>query len=187
MVILKIRVLDSATDERRLEKGSDAFCAWAGKARSGRDVYVGEGNISCPLAKFKLGYERPPDLEEVLVSWGDASTEKEAKIYLDNTVTIQGRKVFYISLKMENPDLIVYFGKPIEIMRIVREYSSRTGKRVRCSVSGIGAMCGELCAFPYKTGQASLSLGCGGSRRRVFDKDEVAVSFPASLAKKMQR
>jgi len=96
-------------------------------------------------------------------------------------VTIQGRKVFHLSKKMENPDLVVYFGKPDEIMHFVRDYSSKTGKRIQSRVSGIGAMCGELCAIPYVTGQPCLSVGCGGSRRRVFGENEVAVSFPRFL------
>jgi uncharacterized protein (DUF169 family) len=178
MIKLKIKILDLTDAEFRLEEGADAFCGWMEKARSGRDIYVGEENISCPLAKYKLGYERLVDLENTLVSWGDASSKKEAQLYLNNTVTIQGRKVFHLSQKMENPDLVVYFGKPDEIMHLVRNYSSKTGKRIQSRVSGIGAMCGELCAMPYVTGQPSLSVGCGGSRRRVFGKNEVAVSFP---------
>jgi len=187
MITLKIKVSNPNRTEFRLEEGADAFCGWMRKARNGEDIYVGERNISCPLAKYKLGYERLPNLEEILVGWGDASSEKEARLYLNNTVTIQGRKVFHLSQKMENPDLIVYFGKPDEIMHLIKDYSSRTGKRVLSRVSGIGAMCGELCAFPYMTGQPGLSVGCGGSRKRVFGKDEVAVSFPASLLKKLQR
>jgi uncharacterized protein (DUF169 family) len=187
MITLNIKVSDLTKARFRLEDGSDAFCGWMGKARDGKDIYVGEENISCLLAKYKLGYERPADLEETLVSWGDASSKKEAIFYLDNTVTIQGRKVFHLSRKMENPDLVVCFGDPDEIMYLIRDYSSRTGKRVQSRVSGIGAMCGELCAFPYVTGQPCLSVGCGGSRRRVFGKNEVAVSFPGSLAKKMRR
>ena len=183
----EIEILDLTRAESGLEEGSDAFCGWMGKARSGKDIYVGEENISCPLAKYKLGYERLVDLENTLVSWGDAASEKEAHLYLNDTVTIQGRKVFHLSQKMENPDLIVHFGKPNEIMHLVRDYSSKTGKRIQSRVSGIGAMCGELCAIPYVTGQPCFSVGCGGSRRRVFGKNEIAISFPRSLVKKMRR
>ena len=187
MITIKIKVIDLTEDDTRLEKGSDAFCGWVGKARSGRDIYIGEENISCPLAKYKLGYEKPLDLEGTLVSWGDASSRKEAQFYLNNTVTIRERKKFHISQKMENPNLIIYFGKPDEIMRLVRDYSSKTGKRIQSSISGIGAMCGELCAVPYVTGQPCLSVGCGGSRKRVFGENEVAVSFPVSFVEKIEQ
>ena len=187
MIAIKIKILDLTKAESRLEEGIDAFCGWMGKARSGKDIYVGEENISCPLAKYKLGYERLVDLEDTLVSWGDASSRKEAQLYLNNTVTIQGRKIFHLSQNMENPDLIVYFGKSDEIMRLVRDYSSKTGKRVQSRISGIGAMCGELCAIPHVTGQPSFSVGCGGSRKRVFGENEVAVSFPGSLEEKIRR
>jgi len=176
MEILKIKVLDAVRE--KLERGSDTFCAWAGKARSGKDVYVGDENISCPLARFKLGYERLPNLEDTLVEWMDALTRKEAKQYLDDTITIHGRKIFHLSLNMENPDLIVYFGKPDEIMQIIRDYTSKTGKRVKSQVSGVGAMCGELCALPYMTKQPNLSVGCRGSRARTFKENEIAVAFP---------
>ncbi|MCD6530026.1 DUF169 domain-containing protein [Candidatus Bathyarchaeota archaeon] len=161
-----------------MSSGVDTFCGWADRARRGLEVYVCEENVSCPLATFKLGYGRPTDLEETLVGWGDAATVKEAKRYLDDTVTIDRKVAFRLGRNLENPDLIVYFGDPDEVMRLVRRYTSLTGERVVCRVSGIGAMCGELCAYPYMTGKPSLSVGCGGSRSRVFRKNEIAVSFP---------
>ena len=173
---LKIEFLKSV--DRELAEGTDSFCGWALKARRGEDIYIDERNVSCPLAKFKLGYGRVPDLEEILVGWGDASTVREAKLYLDDTVTLKNVKIIHLAREIENPDLIIYFGKPDEIMRLVRRYSSQTGKRIMGRVSGVGAMCGELCAFPYVTNQPNLSVGCGGSRSRVFGKDEIAVSFP---------
>lgn len=173
---LEIKVLTPV--KKGLSRGVDTFCGWANKARRGSKVSICERNISCPLAVFKLGYGKPSGLEETLVGWGDASTVREAKLYLDNTVTIDRRASFRLGRNLENPDLIVYFGNPDEIMRLVRLYTSLTGKRITCRVSGIGAMCGELCAYPYMTGKPSLSVGCGGSRSRVFRKNEIAVSFP---------
>ena len=173
---LEIKVLKPM--KRGLCSGVDTFCGWAKKAREGSDVYVCEENISCPLAIFKLGYGKPSGLEETLVGWGDAVTVKEARIYLDNTVTINRKVSFRLGRNLENPDLIVYFGDPDEVMQLVKRYVSLTGERVTCRVSGIGAMCGELCAYPYMTGRPSLSVGCGGSRRRVFRKNEIAISFP---------
>ncbi|RLI20835.1 hypothetical protein DRO47_04455 [Candidatus Bathyarchaeota archaeon] len=173
---MEIKVLKPM--RRGLCSGMDTFCGWAKKAREGSKVYVCEENISCPLATFKLGYGKPSGLEETLVGWGDAATIREAKLYLENTVVIDRKVTFLLGRSLENPDLIVYFGDPDEVMRLIRRYVSLTGERVACRVSGIGAMCGELCAYPYMTNKPSLSVGCEGSRSRVFRKNEIAVSFP---------
>lgn len=176
MYTLMIEILDE--DFKKVERQSKKFCEWAKEAREGKEIFIGKNSISCPLALFKLGYDKPADLETTLIGWSDAVNEEKAKQYLDSTKRIQGQKVFHLAPELKNPDLTVYFGYPDEIMRKVREYSSKTGKRIIGQVSGIGAMCGELCAFPYVTNQPNLSVGCGGSRKRVFRENEIAVVFP---------
>lgn len=173
---LGIRFLERAGE---IERGEDKFCSWARIAREGKDVYLTEANISCPLARYNLGFSGySRELARILVGWGDADNENAAQAYLKSALTLQGMRTIHLSVDLEEPDIVVYFGTPDEIMRKVREYSSRAGKRIPGTVSGIGAMCGELVALPYVTGNPNCSLGCGGSRNRVIRRGEVAIAFP---------
>lgn len=177
METLQIRFLEKTV---QAASGEEKFCAWAKAAREGRDVYLTEANISCPLARYNLGYSRySRELARILVGWGDAENEKVAEEYLKSARQLQGPRAIHLSLHLDNPDIVVYFGTPDEIMRVVREFSSRTGKRIDGIMSGIGAMCGELVAIPYMTGKPNCSVGCGGSRGRVIREGELAVAFPA--------
>jgi len=162
-----------------MEAGEEKFCSWARMAREGKDVYVTEENISCPLARYNLGYSGySAELAGILVAWGDAENEDVAETYLKGAYRLHGVKVIHLCADLEEPDIVVYFGTPDEIMRKVREFSRRTGERMPGMVSGIGAMCGELVSLPYVTGKPNCSVGCGGSRGRVIRKGEVAVAFP---------
>ncbi len=173
---LGIRFLNHAGET---ERGEEKFCAWAQMAREGKDVCVTEANISCPLARYNLGYSGySSELAGILVGWGDAVDEEVAQTYLKGACRLQGTGAIRLCTELEDADIVVYFGTPVEIMEKVREYSSRTGKRVPGTASGIGAMCGELVAMPYMTGSPNISVGCGGSRKRVIREGEVAVAFP---------
>ena len=173
---LAIRFLDSA---RETERGEDKFCYWAKVAREGRSVYLTEANISCPLARYNFGYsEYSSDLARTLVGWGNAENEEVAETFLKGAHRLDGPKVIHLSTELEEPDIVVYFGTPEEIMEKVREFASSTGKRIPGIVSGIGAMCEELVAVPRVTGNPNCSLGCGGSRKRVIREIEVAAAFP---------
>ena len=173
---LTIKFLDAAAET---ERGEDKFCSWAKMAREGKDIYLTGANISCPLARYNLGYSGySSELARTLVGWGDAENEKVAEAYLKSALRLEGIRAIHLSTDLEEPDIVVYFGTPDEIMRKVREFSSKTGKRIPGTVSGIGAMCGELVAVPHVTGSPNCSVGCGGSRKRVIKEGEVALAFP---------
>lgn len=181
METLQIEFLQKAI---RTASGEKEFCDWAQVAREGMDVYLTDANISCPLARYNLGYSGySRELARILVGWGDAENEKVAEQYLKNAHRLQKPKAIHLSLDLDNPDIIFYFGTPDEIMRKVRGFSSRTGKRINGIMSGIGAMCGELVAIPYMTGKPNCSVGCGGSRGRVIREGELAVAFPVLRGK----
>ncbi len=173
---LHIKLLENAA---QTASGEGKFCAWAKTAREGADIYLTEANISCPLARYNLGYSGySRELARILVGWGDAENEKVASEYLKSATRLDGPRVIHLSPDLDDPDIVVYFGTPDEIMREVRAFSSRTGERVAGTMSGIGAMCGELTAIPYVTGKPNCSVGCGGSRGRVIREGELAVAFP---------
>ncbi len=162
-----------------VSEGKHEFCRWVELARQGAAVVIGKENISCSLAQFKLGYGRDRGLERTLVSWYDAKDEATAARYLDNTVCFAKGAVEYIQLgrELDAPDLVVLFGTPSEIMERVRAFTRDTGNRIEAWLSGVGGMCGELCAYPYVTGSPNISVGCSGSRGPALKGEEVGFCF----------
>ena len=178
-----VKFLHNLHDEHRLNEGQGTFCYWVDRARKGHDVYIAEANIDCRLARFKLGYEQDiPFIADVLVQWNDATTLENGTKYLEHTITLSGSPIIHLAQSLEDPDVIMYIGTPEAVMNLVRAYSRKTGKRVKGYLSALGAVCGELCAVPMVTQEPSLSICCGGSRKRLFKNNEIAVAFPAKLA-----
>ena len=64
---------------------------------------------------------------------------------------------------------------------LVLGHTTRTGKRLAASVSGLGAACGECTVYPLATGQVNLSLGCKGCRPAMaLDESQMLLAAPRS-------
>ncbi len=174
-------------------KSPDKHCHFVGQARGGTILYARGEDISCPLARFYLGLERKnlrdlsrtlvKELSQTLVSWDDAIDEKVALSYLNSGHCLKESEkcIIYFPYPTKNlkADVIIIIDNPQEIMILVQKFSRTTGKRIKASMSGIGAMCGECTAYPLITGQANISLGCYGSRPGVnLNKEELFLSIP---------
>ncbi|MCK4648402.1 DUF169 domain-containing protein [bacterium] len=177
-------------------KSPDKHCHFVGQAREGAIFYARGEDISCPLARFYLGLEKNlKKLSRTLISWDDAINEKVALSYLQEGLSLGGGEKYIVYFPypiprldakrltgQENlkPDVVIIVDNPQEIMALVQKFSRNTGKRIKTSMSGIGAMCGECTAYPLMTGQANVSLGCYGSRPGVnLSKEELFLALPS--------
>ena len=175
-------------------KSPDKHCHFVGQAREGAILYARNEDISCPLARFYLGLERKnlkdlsqtlvKELSQTLVNWDDAIDEKVALTYLNSGHCLKEdeKYIIYFPYPTKNlkADVVIVIDNPQEIMTLVQKFSRTTGKRIKASMSGIGAICGECTAYPLITGQANVSLGCYGSRPGVnLSKEELFLALPA--------
>ena len=162
----------------------DKHCRFIGRARK-KAFYIPSGNISCPLARFYLGIGRTnlEDLCRTLVRWDDAIDKATARAYLDAGLYLDHSPPFicyfpYPTGELE-PDVLIMIDDPAGVQSMVREYCAQTGRRIKASVSGIGAACGECTAYPLLTGEANVSVGCNGSRPGInLRKDELLLAMP---------
>ena len=185
-------------------KSPDKHCHFVGQAREGAILYARNEDISCPLARFYLGLEKKnlkdlsrtlvKELSQTLVNWDDAIDEKVALSYLNSGHCLKEGEKYIVYFPYPIPrldakrltgqenlkaDIIIIIDNPQEIMALVQKFSRTTGKRIKASISGIGAICGECTAYPLITGQANVSLGCYGSRPGVnLSKEELFLSIP---------
>ena len=139
-------------------RGSQNHCDFVREAREGKVFYINKENISCPLARFYLGLEKDTNiasLAKTLVSWGDAKDVKTAEKYLKDALRFpyQKRNIIYFPLDKAplQPDVVIKIGPAEEVMYWVREITCNTGERIKGSVSGIGAACGECTVYPLIT------------------------------------
>jgi uncharacterized protein (DUF169 family) len=157
---------------------TDKHCHFISRARQSEPFYIPAGNISCPLARFHLGIDKPylKSLAETLVSWSDAVDQDTGLKYLKSAYCVN-KSYKYISYfcypqKGLEPDVMIRICNPEEAQQIVQRYSSLTGERVNSPISGIGAACGECTAYVLMTGLPVVSVGCNGSRPGINLRDE---------------
>ena len=170
---LTLTVSDAPADDVPASDERMRFCEFLATGFEGRDVCFQADLVKCPLGRFNLGVGASDEaqrrkLAKVLVRWGDIGTEAHAQAYLDDlpTARLAGR---WITLRPSDAypraDLVVARGTPVEIMDLVQRYAYHTSRTLRTNIGGIGASCGEIVAAALATGEPTLSLGCGGTRR----------------------
>jgi len=164
----------------------DKHCCFVGMAREKPPFYVPAQNISCPLARFHLGIDKPDirDLAKTLVRWSDALNEQIGAEFLTT------------AYRLDRPyNYIAYFGHPTSglradvviticnargAQRMVQRYSSATGERVNSPVSGIGAACGGCTAYVLQKQTPTVSVGCNGSRPGLnLTEDQLLLAAPS--------
>ena len=179
--------------ERTSEPGR--HCTFIGRARKGEIFWACGEDFTCPLARYNLGID-PPDesttealtvtLAEILVSWGDARDLETAHRFIAglSPLSVAKRTFLYAPLDkmLVSPDLVLLILNPQEAFDHVLSITQMTGEKSDGHVSGIGALCGECTALPLQTEKATISVGCGGSRREAFlTPEEMFLAIPYSL------
>jgi len=161
----------------------DEHCRFIGRARKGAFSVPSE-NISCPLARFYLGIGKTDrdELARTLVRWGDAVDISVGRDYLKSGISLSRSAPYFVYFPYPEdnlkPAVLIMIGDADEIQGVVQEMCARTGERIKSSLSGIGAACGECTAYPLVTGQANVSVGCNGSRPGIGLKSgELLLAF----------
>jgi uncharacterized protein (DUF169 family) len=177
MSMLGVILAGRQLPEVPLSESCGTHCALMGRALRGEALQVSVEDVTCPLARHYLGLEqpRPEGVRKAICAWGDAADEEVAAAYLEDGWRLDEPSPFivyfpYPSGNLE-PHLLVKIGSPLELGRLVNEHTRRTGRRLTATVSGLGAACGECTVYPLMTGEANVSLGCGGCRPAMQIED----------------
>ncbi len=165
-------------------------CSAVGLARTGERFYAQNNDISCPLARYNLGLQKPDnkfmhELARILVGWDDANTQEIGLKYLHSRPKLPFEKKYILYFPVPDndyePDVIIEISTPHDLMLRVRELTAITGASIEGYMSGVGAMCGECTAYPILTGKPNVSVGCTGSRPGAELKaNELFLAIPAS-------
>lgn len=183
--IIGISFLQNPPTNLRQLPTKDKHCHFISRARESEPFYIPAEKISCPLARFHLGIDKPElkDLAETLVGWSDAVDQDTGVKFLKSAYRVNKpyKYISYFRYPKEGlkPDVIIRICKPQEAQQIAQRHSSLTGQRVESPISGIGAACGECTAYVLMTGLPTVSVGCNGSRPGInLRDDELLVAAP---------
>ena len=170
-------------------------CNMVAEARKGKAFYAEDVNYSCGFAIYALGLGRDVPafrkaLAEDLVSIKNAAGIEISGKLLESAPRLPEGEKFIAFFPLDQmpfePDVVLIFGNPSEIMELVWKITGQTGERLHAGIGGIGATCGECTAQTIISGKPNISIGCCGSRRfGRLDANEIMLSLPWNAYKSL--
>ncbi|MEM0203457.1 MAG: DUF169 domain-containing protein [Archaeoglobaceae archaeon] len=144
---------------------------------------------TCPLGIIAYGFAEPDELYKagkLAYEAGYAVNEEIGKKFEEVVPKLKGYSSCLVApLEREdfipNPDFVVVYGTPAQILRFVHAYLYNKGGKVETSILGRGACAEFLEAFIYK--KLKIVIPCYGDRLFGLTQDhEMAVAFPFEIA-----
>jgi len=157
--------------------------------RYGWTVGFGADDFSCPIAKtaYRIGEEPQEDmLRAFLTGIGYAKDESAADAIMENFITLPERNnglVFFpLSRAKMEPDVVLVFGMPAQLMRLAHGFGYSAGESIPGTVSGRAGSCTEGLLGAYTTGAPIIALPGNGDRVFAGVQDsEMVCATPAPL------
>lgn len=179
---------------RRPEKKLAICQALTLSRRFGYTMGITEEDHACPGASIAYGWKKLVDeslMEFFFIQAGYAADEEGAKTIVDNVDQLEvgkyrGLVISPLTRTKVIPDVILVYGNPAQIMRLLQGAMNKEGKKLKCEMAGIMASCtsGILRAFNTQEYQVVIP----GNGDRVFagaNDDEMLFAIPAKKAEEI--
>lgn len=165
------------------------FCMMVKSATIGHSMKVKKEHMYCSAASEALGFTKPNDdfitgeigFKRKMYESKEVAEKMVKKIpYIDHK--IYGMIVQPLEKYKIEPDVVVIFGNPYMIMRIIQSYSYKYGPVKNIHFAGMSGVCTELVARAYKYNDLSVSMLCSGTRFAAeWKDDEMGIAFPYKM------
>lgn len=162
--------------------------------RYGWTLAVGGDDVSCPIARATFGFAPRNEYyasgslaDGMYASCREAGARFEealAKFEPGEFATIAAGPLGRIDFA---PDLVVVYGNPAQVLRLLNACLFEKGGALRSEFSGRGD-CTDIVIRTHRSGEPQLILPCYGDR--IFGMaadDEMAFTFPFALAEQVVR
>ncbi|MHB8067246.1 MAG: DUF169 domain-containing protein [Desulfobaccales bacterium] len=172
-----------------------AVCQGITMARTyGWTVGLAKEDVICVPAAIVFGFsassDPPASLADLFCEIGFSSSEDLARREISSMSRFEKGEMEAIVLSpLERasfePDTIVIYGNPAQVMRLTQAWSYMAGERVEGHFGG-KVECAEYLISPFKTGSPRVVIP--GSGERIFagtQDDEIAFAVPARFLKEL--
>jgi uncharacterized protein (DUF169 family) len=198
IVVKLVRSVDEFPEKTRRPSRDMGFktnvCVGMTMARKyGWTVGMTADDNACMIAAYTYGWsESEPEtkkaLTDFMVAMKYAADEKAARISLEGAEQVRLSKGQYAGVVFSplertriEPDLVMIFCNPAQLMRLVHGATQETGASVQCMFSGRAGSCTEGVLQTFKTGQPKVVLPGNGDRVwAMVQDDEIAFAIPSN-------
>jgi len=148
---------------------------------------------ACPIAAYTYGWsefesESEKALIDFMVVMKYSANENAAKTTMEAVEQVKLSKGKYAGVVFSplertriDPDLVMIFCNPAQLMRLVHGATQETGVSVQSAFSGRAGTCTEGVLQTFKTGEPKVVLPGNGDRVwAMVQDDEIAFAIPAN-------
>jgi uncharacterized protein (DUF169 family) len=159
----------------------------------GWTVGIADDDNTCPVAAYTYGWSEPEsgtrkgltDFMLVMKYSADENAAKATMEAIDQVKLTRGKCAGVVFSPLErtrvDPDLVMIFCNPAQLMRLVHGATQETGVPVQSVFSGRGGTCTEGILQAIKTGKPKVVLPGNGDRVWAMVQDEeIAFAIPAN-------
>ena len=153
----------------------------------GWTIGLAQEDLICVPAMIMFGFTDAPDQSETLAGLFceiNFSSSREKALGETKSMTRIANREYQallmtpLSKTQENPDTILLYGNPAQIMRLVQAYSYIAGERVSGHFGG-KVECDEYLIAPFKTGKPRVAIpGMGDRIFSMTQDDEMVFALP---------
>lgn len=100
----------------------------------------------------------------------------------DEPFSVHGVAVVPLGKCERTPDVVIMVVNSYQAMRLVQGYAYHTGRKPEIDLGAMQAMCSEVTASPYITGEMNVSVMCPSTRMLCkWGESEMLVGIPYEL------
>lgn len=159
--------------------------------RYGWTMGLTEKDSGCPGASLAYGWTKITDensLAQFFLAAGYAAEEEGANTIVNNIDHLEPGKYRGVVISPLTrtkiiPDVILVYGDPAQIMRLIQGAMYEKGERLKCELAGMAASCTGGIIQTFNTGEYQVIVPGNGDRvfATTYD-DEMLFAIPASKA-----
>ncbi len=148
-------------------------------------VLLDRDSISCAGAQYAFGWRSNYKDELLKGCYDKRKTQKNILESMLAEVPYFKKAPKYIGLNTEGePDMIMSYMPPGEIMNLLKIYHSHQGESLDVSLCTMMSICGCIAVRTYLEKKITLSFGCDDSRNFAdMRRDNLAIGIPKRLFK----
>jgi uncharacterized protein (DUF169 family) len=195
---LAVRLVKNASDfpekARRPEKKLAICQALTISRRYGWTIGLGDQDSGCPGASLAYGWADPAgeeNLARFFLAAGYASNDEVARRIVSSIDHLesgkyQGVVISPLTRTKIVPDVVLVYGNPAQIMRLIQGAMHKEGKKVQGELAGMAASCTGGIIRAFNTGEHQVVVPGNGDRVfAITYDDEMLFAAPAAKAKEL--
>jgi len=159
--------------------------------RYGWTMGITEEDSGCPGVNIAYGWTKvvdEPTMAQFFLGAGYTSDEAGAKTIVENLDRLEPGKYGGVVISPLTrtkivPDVILVYGNPAQIMRLIQGAMHKEGKKVKSELAGMAASCNGGIVRTYNTGECQVVVPGNGDRVFAATYDnEMLFAIPAAEA-----